>query len=162
MRMLASTSWPGGGIGSPSTLTRVVFPLCSGRIFTVPAPPTPGSDCTRCLNCSKNSIWRLASVYFAAGGTTVIVSNLSGLNPTFDCNKCSRLFIIKPAPTNKTTAKATSVITSAPRRRCPLPPAVFLPPSVLRLDRAESTEARAPTRIRFRSAVKARTRTPEC
>src|SRR5437763_470174 len=83
------------------------------------------------------------------GGELQNVTSPWGSNPGFTARSCHRLLINSPAPTTRTTARAISLVTSAPRRRCrprPVPaPAVPCFSESVRSGRAALRAGKSPT-----------------
>ena len=111
-----------------------------GRIETADAAVTPGAFLTRATTSSKNCTRRWRSRYLVVGRNTCAAITLPGSNPGLTANSFVKLRVIKPAPTSRTSATATSsTINAFSRRRAPR--VAVLANESLRLSRSSPRDA---------------------
>ena len=83
-----------------------------------PADSTSGKALMRSISCLKKVVWRPASGYFDLGRITSATKTFSASKPGSTAFNFQRVLIKRPAPHNKTSARVTSLITSALRNAC--------------------------------------------
>src|ERR1700674_676871 len=117
-RVFASYSSPPPLLGWPTRSKREVLPAPDrGTMVTAAASFTPGRLLALGNNGGGNPSCREPSEYALSGRERARVRRFSVLKPGSLFNTRFRLLSIRPALTSSTTARATSEITRAPRKR---------------------------------------------